>query len=101
MHTESIDYVGPVNAFAGLMSPQLGLMAHRRIVAGTSTRLRVCRPLDKPLIPLAGGDVEALLAGKEDDDESVDGMVDYDRLGQLDFGHDDIIKVVGPRERVG
>jgi hypothetical protein len=101
MHTESIDYVGPANAFAGLLSPQLGLMAHRRIAAGTATRLRVCRPLDKPLIPLAGADVNDLLTGKEDDDESVDGTVDYERLGELDIGHDDIIKVIGPRERVG
>ena len=77
MHTEATDYTGPMNAFAGLIDPQLGLMAHERLVAGTSTHRRVCRPLDKPLIPLAGADDE--FDGDNDGDYNepfVGGMAD-------------------------
>lgn len=77
MHTEATDYAGPANAFAGLIDPQLGLMAHERLVAGTSTHRRVCRPLDKPLIPLTGADDE--FDGDDDGDDNeafVVGMAD-------------------------
>jgi hypothetical protein len=62
------------NPFALMMDPQAVLQAMERSERLNRLQSRVCRPLDKPLIPLVQGDRDAF-------DESVDAADDEPESG--------------------
>jgi hypothetical protein len=59
------------NPFALMMDPQAVLEAMERSERLNRLQSRVCRPLDKPLIPLVNGDVQAA-------DQDIDASADVD-----------------------
>lgn len=58
METQGVTPVTPVSPFDLMMNPQAVLLAIERSERLQRLQSRICRPLDKPLIPHAG-DVDA------------------------------------------
>ena len=59
------------NPFALMMDPQAVLEAMERSERLNRLQSRVCRPLDKPLIPLVNGDTQAA-------DQDIDALAEVD-----------------------
>ena len=59
------------NPFALMMDPQAVLEAMERSERHNRLQSRVCRPLDKPLIPLINGDTQAT-------DQDIDALAEVD-----------------------
>ncbi len=59
------------NPFALMMDPQAVLEAMERSERLNRLQSRVCRPLDKPLIPLINGDTQAT-------DQDIDALAEVD-----------------------
>jgi hypothetical protein len=68
MHPQSI----VANPFALMMDPQAVLAAVERSQPLSGLQRRVCRPLDKPLIPRADAANDADISDGADDVEAVD-----------------------------
>jgi hypothetical protein len=68
MHTHTI----AANPFALMMDPQAVLEAVERSQPLSGLQRRVCRPLDKPLIPRADAANDAEMVDAGDDTDGVD-----------------------------
>lgn len=66
----------PANPFALLMNPDAVVQAMERSDRLGRLKRRVCRPLDKPLIPRVGKDVAAF-------DREIDAAVDAEPAEEL------------------
>jgi hypothetical protein len=67
----------PANPFALLMNPDTVVLAMERSDRLSRLQRRICRPLDKPLIPRVGKDVAAF-------DREIDAAVEVEPADEIE-----------------